>query len=822
MDQLLADLRLGLRSISRSPGHALVTILVLGFGVGVGAAALAVAQRALLEPLPYERAHRLVLLFEAAPGGSLRLASYPTAQDWEAQADVFESISYVTGSQLLLRLPAGPELVLTAYPSGSFFSLIAARPLLGRGFSPSDPAGEQAVVLSHTLWRRRFGGRADIVGQRIPLGDGGATVIGVMPPGFQFPEWAEAWMPLEAAPPSIQGMLVLRGNHADSRVIARLKDGVTKEQAKSEMDVIARRLAQTYPEDSREWTAVSFVSMAEYSMRISGGGVGQSLTPRIGLVIGAAVLILLLGCANVASLGLVRGFSRSRELAVRAAVGASRGRIVRHLMTESLTLAAIGGAVGLAIGYALVRVAQLWNPDLFPRLAEIELDGTFIAVAAGLALIVAVASGLAPALRATPRSLTTVLGGGRGAVGEGRAPRRLQAGLIAGQVAVATMLMVGAGLLLKSLKRVIDTPVGFNLDHLSVIGVTPSSGEYETPERTLSLYRTLLEAVRQVPGVESVAFVNHPPLGGASMPTRVIADGRDAPPDQPDLANLKTISPNYFTTVEIPVLRGRTFTDADLTGPNEGLVINQELADQLWPSQDPIGKRLTIFKSARWLPDFGKPIHGTVIGVIGDVRQFGPETEPPGEVYVPYTWNLWQWGNLVIRSSRAPNLIREPVRRAMLAVEPDLPVGGTLGFSSFEERLVGLRAPRRLLTLSLAALAGAALGITVVGLYAILAYSVSRRRAELGIRFALGATRRHVLGQVLREGLGVTLLGLVIGIVGAWAGARLLTSLVFGVSPRDLGVFAVVPFALVLVAVVAAYLPAQRAALVDPLEALRE
>jgi predicted permease len=395
-------------------------------------------------------------------------------------------------------------------------------------------------------------------------------------------------------------------------------------------------------------------------------------------------------------------------------------------------------------------------------------------------------------------------------------------GLIAGQVALATMLMVGAGLLLKSLKRVIDTPVGFNVDHLSVIGVTPPSGEYETPERTLSLYRRLLEAVQQVPGVESVAFANHAPLSGASIPTRVIADGRDAPPDQPDLANFKTISPNYFTTAEIPLVRGHSFSDADLTGPNGGLVINQALADQLWPGQDPIGKRLTVFKSARWLPDFGEPILSRVIGVIGDVRQFGPETDPPGEVYVPYTWNLWQWGNLVIRSSRPPNLIREAVRRAMLAVEPDLPVGGTLGFSSFEERLVGLRAPRRLLTWSLATLAGAALGITVLGLYATLAYSVSRRRAELGIRFALGATRRHVLGRVLREGLGVTLLGLAIGIAGAWAGTRLLASLVFDVSPRDLGVFAVVPFVLVLVAIVAAYLPARRAAMVDPLEALRE
>lgn len=821
MDHLLVDVRQFLRSLWRSPGYALVSILVLGFGTGVGLAALAIAQRALLEPLPYNRAERLFVVFEATQGEERRLASYPTVQDWSAQSDVFQSISYITGSQLLLRQRSGPELVTTAYAAQPFFQLVGTPPLLGRGLSSQDENGQRVIVLSEAVWRRLFNARHDIIGSTIPLGDGDATVIGVMPRAFRFPEWAEAWMPLGAAPPSMQRMLRQRNNHADSRVIARLADGVTPEQATARMNALAARLAAAYPDDSRQFTAVSLVPMAEYTMSFTSAGAGESLTPRIGLVAGAAALILLLGCANVAVLGLVRGLARARELAVRAAIGASRARIVRLLIAESLTLAAIGAVTGLGVGYGIVRLIQRWNPDLFPRMEEIQFDSTFLLGAAALTLIVGIGSGLVPALRATPKSLNVVLGNARNQPGATRSTSRLQRILIGGQVAVAAMLLVGAGLLGLSMKRVIDTSVGFSVEHLSVANVTPPTAKYDTPERTLLLYRALMDAVRQVPGVSDVSFANHAPLSGASMPTRVLAEGRTPPPDDPDMANVKTVTPNYFSTAGIALLRGRTFTDADLAGPNGRLVINQALARRLWPNEDAIGKRLTIHKAARWLPTFGEPIAGSVVGVIGDVRQYGQETDSPEEVYVPYTWDLWQWGSLLIRSTRELGTIREPVRRAMLAVEPDLPVGGIQAFTSFEQRLTLLQAPRRLLTVGLALLAAAALGITMLGLYATLAYSVARRRSELGVRFALGASKRQVLSHVMREGLGVVVVGGIVGLAGAWLGARVMDSLLYGVSPRHAGVFIAAFVPVILAAVAAVYFPARRAAAMNPTEALR-
>ncbi len=825
MRRVFVDLRVACRSLLRSPGYALVSVLVLAFGIGVSVAALAIGNRALLAPLPYADADRLVTVFEATTNGGVRAASRPTVQDWRAQADVFEGLTYLTGTQVLLKEATSTELVTTALPPGDFFPLMAAHPEVGRAISSDDDArGERVVVLSHSLWRRRFGARREIVGQRIGLGDGGATVIGVMPEGFKYPEWADAWMPESTAPASMQAELRLRRNHADSRTIGRLKAGVSIAQAQAAMNAIANRLAVAYPDDSREWTTVGFIPMPQYVLSFTGGGGGQSQAPKIALILGAAVLVLTLGCANVATLGLVRGLGRAQELAVRSAIGASRADVARLLLLESLALALVGGALGGGLGYGIVWLAQRWNPDLFPRLAEIQFDGFFVVGALVLAVVVALASGLIPAIRATPNSLNQILGGARGQIGGGRTTNRLQGGLIVGQVAVAFTLLIGAGLLVKSLERVVDTPVGIEVTHLSSVGLMPPLGKYSEADRLAAFYRTAIEAVGRLPGVRAVAFVNHIPLAGGSIPTAVTIEGRETPTDQPDLANFKTISPNYFETAGIPVIRGRAYTDLDLAGPNGKLVINQAFADRYWPGQDPIGKRVTIFKSARWRPDYGEPLASTVIGVVGNVRHFGPETNPPQEVYLPYTWNLWRFGGLLIRSSVPPWQLREPVRKALLAIEPDLPVTGTSpdqGFRPYDDQLVELRAPRRLLTIGLGGLAAAALGIAMVGLYAILAYSVSRRRAELGIRAALGASRGRVLRLVVGQGLRLTALGLGIGLGVALALTRLLSGIVFGISTHDFGVFATVPVVLLGVALLAVYWPARRAASVDPVETLR-
>jgi putative ABC transport system permease protein len=821
MRHFLQDVRQFLRSLARTPGYAVVSIVVLGLGMGVGLAALAIAQRALFAPLPYGAADRLAVLFEADERGAIRLASYPTVQDWTTSADAFDGIAYVTGSQELLRQPGGPELVPTAYADIGFFHTLRAGPLLGRTFGRAAEHPGSVVVLSEELWREQFAARPDIVGRTIPLGDAGATVIGIMPRAFRFPEWAQAWMPLSAAPPSIRRMLPQRNNHADSRVIARLRDGVTTQQAGSQIDGIAAQLAARFPDDSKQWTRVSLVPMQEYVTSFTNAGGGVSLVPRIGLIAGAAALLLLLGCANVAVLTLVRGLTRARELAVRSAIGASRARIVRLLVAESFTLAAVGAAVGIGLGYGIVRLVQRANPELFPRLAEVQLDATFVLGGALLTLIVGIGAGLAPALRATPRSLNEVLGNARSQPGTSRATGRLQRVLIGGQVGVAMMLLVGATLLVVSLKRVIDTPVGFTTDRLSAIAVNPPTEKYDSRERTLILYQQLMAAARAVPGVDSVAFANHAPLGRASYPTRVDVEGRVTDPENRVLANFKTVTPNYFATAGIPLLLGRTYSDADLPSPNGQLVINQQLARRLWPNEQAIGKRLTVYHSARWLPTFGQPIVGTVIGVTGDVRHFGQETDIPEEVYVPYTWDLWQWGSLVVHTTGDPRAVHERMRRALLAVEPDLPIGGENSMESFAERLTGIRGPRRLLTVGLAALAAAALGITMLGLYATLAYAVARRRSELGVRFALGATRAQVLRQVMREGLTIVLIGAAVGLLAAWLSAQVMSALLYDITPRNAAAFALAVVPVLIAAIAAVWIPARRAAALNPTEALR-
>jgi putative ABC transport system permease protein len=822
MQRIVADLRSAIRSLARAPGYTAVAVAVLGFGIGVSVAALAIGNRALLTPLPYTDPDRLITLFEATPSGGARLASRPTVADWRAQARSFESFTYVSGTQLLLKGDASPELVTTALPSGRFFGLLGSRAALGRTISPDDDErADRVVVLAEKLWRRRFGARADILGHRISLGDGEATVIGVMPEGFKYPEWAEAWMPESTAPASLRRELESRTNHADSRTIGRLKAGVTAVAAQTELDLVAARLAQAYPDDSREWTKIGMIPMPQYGLTFTGSGTGQSQTPRIALVVGAALLVLTLGGANVATLGLVRGLGRARELAVRAALGASRGDIARLMLLESLALALMGAALGAALAGVIVRLTQRWNAELFPRLAEIEVNGWFVVTAVVLAIVVALLSGLVPALRATPRSLNEVLGGARGQIGGGRTANRLQAGLIVGQVAVAVVLLVGAGLLLKSLERVVTVDVGIDVPRLSSIYLYPPADKYSAPDRLAAFYRGAIDAVRRVPGVQSVAFVNHLPLSAGSIPTAVTIVGRETPTDQPDLANFKTISPEYFVTAGIPIVRGRGYADADLAGPNGSLVVNQAFADRYWPGQDPIGQRVTVYKSARWLADYGQPLPSTVIGVVGNVRHFGPETNPPQEVYLPYTWNLWRFGGLVIRSTVPPEDLAMPVDRALLALEPDLPVAADQRFRPYADLLVDLRGPRRLLTVGLGGLAAAALGIAMVGLYALLAYSVTRRRPELGIRAALGANRGRVLRLVLAQGLTLTSVGLGIGLAVALGVSRLLSGIVFGISTHDALVFGLVPLVLLSVALAAVYWPARRAAAVDPVETLR-
>ncbi len=825
LSERIAEFGIAGRALRRAPGFVVAVTLILALGIGSSLAAFALLDRLLLRAVPIPEADRVVLLVEVTASGQLRLPSFPTVQDWQIQAGAFESIAYVPGTGIPWRSPAGVEMVPTAFPTPEFFPLMRTPAEIGRTLTAADEAsGDRVAVLSHSFWKRRFGGDPKVVGTTMSLSDGAATIVGVMPAGFRVPFWADLYLPLRVVPPAERTAIAQRGNHADSQVLGRLKPGVSIEQARAAMAVVAQRLAREYPAEQGDWTGVTMMPIRDVlndPQRLGASG----LTNPIGTVLlfaGAVGLVLMIGCANVAGLTLVRGLARERELAIRAAIGAGRGALVRQLLTESTLLAAIGGVLG--IGVASLLLGLLKRSEVLPRIAEVELDLRMVAATAALAAIAAMASGLVPALRVTPRALAQLVKGGGFHGATRRSGTAVQRGFVAVQIGLTVTLLIGAALLVRSLDRVLTTPLGFDAENLIEVTIQPRDGPSLTPEATIQLYRNLRDAVARVPGVESVAITNHTPGGRASYPTRLEVEGYVSPSENVvPTANYRTVSPEYFATMRIPIRRGRVFGPEDLAAPNGGLVVNESLARRYWPGQNPIGRRLTIFNSARWLPDFGQPIAGTVIGVVGDVRHFGPEVAPPDEVFLPYTWTPWLWTRMVVRVARNPAQLVDPVWRAVVTIDPDLPIatGAFRNISPVAETLFDRAGPRLQMTGVAVGLAGAALLLAVVGLYGLMAYLVGLRSREIAVRGALGADRAAVLALVMREGLALTMVGTSLGLTAGWLAASSLEGLVFGVAVRDLTAFIAAPVLLVGIAAVAVFIPARRACAVEPAMALK-
>lgn len=815
---MISEIRYALRGLRRAPAHAAAVVILLALGLGSTVAVVSVIERVLLRPPPFPHPEKLFSLFESTVAGQVRLASYPTMRDWQAQNDVFERMAYVAGNQLPMRGTDGLELLTAAYPSGDFFPLLGVSAALGRALGPDDErVGGRVIVLSNGLWLRRFGGDRHIVGRVLPLEGGDATVVGVMPRSFRLPEWADVWMPFGAMPHGDRVVVEKRANHADSRVIARLRPGISPVQAEQAMNLIASRLSEVYPPDQKEWPKVAMWRLDQYLAVMTSESQAEDRVPRLMLFLVGAFLVLLVAAANVATLVLARGYARGQELAVRAAIGASRARLAGQLLFETGFLAVVGSVLGIWLAMATVGAIQRASPDLLPRLFEVQLDLRLALLATVIALLTTIGAGLWPALHATARPPFQTLTAAEGSrTGDAPSRRRVQGMLVLVQVTLATMLLIGAGVMLRSLRRLIERPPGFEPEGLASVVIQPPPEKYPTPDGTLALYQELERAVAALPSVRGVALSGGPLTSGVTLP------GRVPNPAQPDVAGFRTVAPSYFRLMGIPIVQGEGFTEEDLAGPNGKLIVNQALAQHYWPGQNPIGRALTIAKAARWLPDLGQPIAGTVVGVVGDVGQ--NETDAIPEVYLPYTWNLWRWMTLQVRARGGVEDIRDPVRLALLAVEPDLPMANStawLGFRTYEEQLARDRAPRRLTTVAITALSGLTLLLAAFGLYAVVAYSVARRRREIGIRLALGSERRRIVGLVLREGFGVTAIGIGLGLLAGWFLVTLLGGLVFGVAARDPVTFVTVPAVLGLVAFLAVALPAQRAASVSPSEALR-
>src|SRR2546427_1429239 len=669
MDSVLQDLRYALRTLQRAPLFTFVAVLTLGLGIGATTVVFAILNGVVLRPLQYEASDRLFGIWEQNERGDYRLGSYPAFRDWRAQSDVFEALAYIRGSSALMPGQDGARRVGAAFVSDEFFEVLRGPPLIGRLFAPAEQGrgGAPVAALTHALWGEGLGGDGRVIGSTIRLNAATYTVVGVFPDWFQFPSWAGVYLPLSTILPTDR-ILAQRGFHADSRIEAKLKPDVSIKQAQAAMAAIQSRLATVYPAENRGWTRVAFVSLFEEELRFG------AVQPVLGLLAAAVAAVLLLACANVANMTLVRAARRSRELAIRAALGAGRGRVARLLLTEAILVVLAGAGLGLLLAWWATGVVRATAPAGLPRASEIALDARMLGFTALISLLVTVAIGIAPAVRPPMPDLSHSLkAGSPGAAGSGLWP--LRSSLVALEVALALVLLIATGLLVRSLWALSHVNPGFDPQGVVTFAVFPPP-RYDAPERAVALYQRVAGAIAALPGVKEVALSNHLPLSGSSLPRPIEIPGRppDAQNDQPVL--FRTISAEYFETMRIPMRRGRAFTATDVALASHVAIINDALARRYWPKQNPVGSYITLFKSAQARADFGQRFSVEIIGVESDVRHTGLQDEPSPEVYIPYTLNPWGYMNVVVRTAGDPNALLPVLPRVISAIDPDIPVTG--------------------------------------------------------------------------------------------------------------------------------------------------
>src|SRR5437870_10001652 len=642
MDTLLADLRYAVRTLRKSPGFAAAAILTLALAIGSNTAVFSVVNGVLLRPLPFAEQDRLFMLAEQSRQGAFRPPSYPTFLDWQAQASAFAGLAYVRGGGQRLAGSEGVQSIPASFVSPGFFATLGESPLVGRLFTQDEEqSGAHVTVLSYDLWQARFGGDPAILGKTLSLTAGVFTVVGVLPHDVAYPPWAteQLYVPI-ATVAATDRALTQRGFHADCRIIGRLKPGVTREQAKADLDGVAQREAASYPGFNADWTRVALFPLRDEIL--------FNTTPPLVVLVVAVGLVLMIGCVNVANLTLARAGARGRELAIRAALGAGRGRVVRQLVTESVVLASVGAALGVAGAYGAIAVLQRAAPSVLPRLETVEVDGWVLAFALGVTIVTAVATGLLPALRAARPDLTDSQKEGTSGAGTGHARQRLRAALVISEIALAVILVVGAGLLVRSLWQLRAVNPGFDPQSLVTFYISPPPLRAKDPARLAALYTQVEDAARQLPGVTSVALTNFTPLSAGGLPSPVEIPGRALDPLRDPRVWFMPVSPGYFRTMRIPVRAGREFTAADLA-PGAAVIVNEAFARAFWSGLDPIdliGRQLTLHKAVQGRPDFGEPLPATVVGVVGDVHHFGLDTPAEAQVYVPFTRIVW--GHMII------------------------------------------------------------------------------------------------------------------------------------------------------------------------------
>ncbi len=804
MATLWQDVRYSARRLVAAPGFSLLAILTLALGIGANTAIFSVVQAILLRPLPYPQAERLVFLTEwseQVPEMSFSVANLKDVRD---RNTVFESLVGYNGAEFVLTEAGGePERLRGRQASSGLFATLDRPLLLGRGFSPEEdqPGAAPVAVLSEGFWERRFGRDPGVIGRALDLSGVSFTVIGVMPSDLHG-SWktVDVYTPLLRLEDQIGGEQN-RGNHPGIYVIARMKPGATVEGARAEIKGIATTLSQQHP-NSNARQSMTLEPLHEAL-------VGE-LRPALLLLLGAVLCVLLIACANVANLLLARAAGRIREVAVRQALGAKRGRLLRQLLTESLLLSLAGGVCGVVFAFWGLRLLRASLPAGVPRADEIGLDASVLLATLGLAFLTGLGFGIVPALRLSTAQLSEPLReGGRGTPGPGH--RRLRDSLVVIEVSLALVLLVGAGLLLRSFLHVLSADAGFRADGVISAAVPLPQARYDTPEKKAAFAARLVELLRALPQIQAAALVN-PLLGGWQSSFSV--EGRpEAAPGQMPSADITRVTPGYFEAMGVRHLEGRLFDDRDTQGAPPVAVVDETFARTYWPQGSALGKRIKfghLSNDSPWLE---------IVGVVAHVKNYGVDEESRVELYLAYAQNpAGSSATIVARADGDPGPLAGPLRQALRTADPLIPA---YSVRTLTELVAERTAQRRLAVLLISVFAGLALLLAAIGIYGVMSYAVAQRTSEIGIRMALGAEREHILSMVLRQGAVIAASGVGIGLVVALGLARLLTSLLFQTSAADPSTFAVVPLLLLGVAALACYLPARRATRVDPLVALR-
>jgi putative ABC transport system permease protein len=804
MENLFSDTRYALRNLWRRPGFTLIAVVTLALGIGANTAIFSTIHALLLKPLPFPELDRVVAIWDKLPsrGVTRNEVSVANYLDWQSQTQSFEQLALYRWWNANLTGIDPPERIQGFLVTANFFDALGMKPIMGRNFlaEENQPGKDAVAIITYSLWQRRFGGDPNILNKTITINGIVRTVVGVMPENFNFPKGAEIYSPLPMTPELMKNRI----NHS-YYVFGRLKPGASIESSQAEIDNVTARLEQQYPDSNTGWGATVFPIVAD-TVRL--------YDTALWVMMAAVGFVLLIACANVANLMLARASGRQREIALRAALGASRWRIVRQLLTESVIVALVGGALGTLVGFWGIDALRAANPGEAAKFApgwyQLGINFPVLLFTLGLSLFSGIVFGLAPALQASKPNLNDSLKeGSRQTSGS---THRLRSSLIVFEVALSLVLLVGAGLLVRSFLSLLKTDPGFNPDNVLTMKLVLPFVKYKEESQRVVFYQDLVQRVRSHPGVESAAFVNYLPLGGANSSDAYLVEGLpEPPPGQEYVGRYRVATPDYFRTMGISLIRGRGFTDADKAGAPPVVIVNETLARRHWPGEDAVGKRIRFYgppERASWRE---------IVGVIRDVKhELNIPVEP--EYYLPHAQDPWGAMTLVARTSVDPASLAPALRQQVWAMDKDQPVFEVMTMQEVRSSSVAIYSTSSVM---LGIFAGVALFLASVGIYGVMAFAVTQRTQEIGIRMALGARSAHVLKLVVKHGMKLALLGIVIGLAGSWAITRFMEKLLVGVQPTDLLTFSLVSLCLLFAAFVACYLPARRATKVDPLVALR-